>query len=247
MPIRIFNVKKSTICSDDRCYSHVDAELKNAVDLRPTDSPVDDQGVLGSCSANALVNVYENMILQSNPAEFEDLSRLFIYYNSRVIEETVKLDVGVMELKSTLEVTKDYGVCNEKLWPYDISTFATKPSEESYNEALKRKIQTYEYIKTDNDMIEVLSLYSKPVLIAMHVFEEFMHVNKRTFTIPLPKTEITLGGHAVSVVGYTETKDFIIKNSFGAEWGNYGYAILPKEYAEKYVFDRWHFNIFHQN
>jgi len=107
MTTRIFNVKKSNVdLASDPCYHKIGAEIKNSVDLRLTDSPIDDQGQLGSCSANALVNVYENMLIKSNANKFKDLSRLFLYYNSRSLEETIDFDVGVMELKTVLDSAK---------------------------------------------------------------------------------------------------------------------------------------------
>jgi C1A family cysteine protease len=244
MTVRIFNVKKSNIEAVGPCYAMIGAEIKKSVDLRNTDSYVDDQGMLGSCSANALVNVYENMVLRSNPENFKDLSRLFLYYNSRILEETVEFDAGVMELKSTLDSAKHFGICTEEIWPYDISMFTVKPSDEAYVDALTRRILRYEYIDNDDAMIEILSLYSKPIIIGMYVFSSFMSANKKRPIISMPvDSEVSLGGHAVSVVGYTADRDFIIKNSFGAEWGSYGYAILSKEYTERYVFDRWHIAI----
>jgi C1A family cysteine protease len=242
--LRVFNVKKSNTKHIKEYYIAQGNTIKPSVDLRSTDSPVDDQGRLGSCSANAFVNVYENMQIQKDPEKFEDLSRLFLYYNSRTLEETVDFDFGVMELKSTLEAAKDYGICTEEIWPYDISLFATMPSDEAYSDALKRRINNYEYIKNDAEVKEVLNLYSKPVLIGMYVFEAFMIANKNNFLIDVPtENEKFEGGHAVSVVGYTDECNFIIKNSFGKDWGDNGYALLSPEYTQKYVFDRWHFNL----
>jgi C1A family cysteine protease len=225
-------------------YDQTGTQISSSVDLRTTDSPIDDQGSLGSCSANAFVNVYENMLLSSGETDFEDLSRLFLYYNSRILEESVESDNGVIELKSTLDAATEYGVCTEELWPYQANTFSTTPSSDAYSDALQRRIPSYEFIANDDAMREVMSLYSKPVLIGMYVFEDFMRANKENYIIPMPNdTEFSLGGHAVAVVGYTDNKDFIIKNSFGVDWGNDGYAVLPKEYSERYIFDRWHIAI----
>jgi C1A family cysteine protease len=249
MTSRVFNIQISSIDDIENYYDQTGSQISSSVDLRITDSPIDDQGSLGSCSANAFVNVYENMLLNSmllgsGETDFEDLSRLFLYYNSRILEESVESDSGVIELKSTLDAAKEYGICTEELWPYQANTFSTAPSSEAYGDALQRRIPSYEFIANDDAMREVISLYSKPVLVGMYVFDDFMLANKENFTIQLPNdTEFSLGGHAVAVVGYTDNKDFIIKNSFGVDWGNDGYAIMPKEYSERYIFDRWHITI----
>lgn len=244
MTPRVFNIQISSIDEVEDYYYQTGTQIKSSVDLRTTDSPIDDQGSLGSCSANALVNVYENMLLSSGKTDFEDLSRLFLYYNSRILEENVESDSGVIELRSTLEAAKEYGICKESIWPYDADRIYTTPSDEAYADALQRRIVSYEFIANDDAMREVISVYSKPILIGMYVFEDFKKANKKNYIISMPSdTEFPLGGHAATVVGYTDNNDFIIKNSFGLNWGNDGYAILPKEYSERYIFDRWHIAI----
>jgi C1A family cysteine protease len=71
------------------------AKLPSAVDLRPTCSPVEDQGQLGSCTGNALVGALEFLEMK-NKDSFIDLSRLFVYYNERVMEHTIHSDSGAM-------------------------------------------------------------------------------------------------------------------------------------------------------
>src|ERR1041385_8902118 len=62
------------------------ARLPQKVDLQNQCSPVEDQGQLGSCTANSLAGALEFLEVKVE-AQFVDLSRLFIYYNERVIEE----------------------------------------------------------------------------------------------------------------------------------------------------------------
>src|SRR5262249_28015128 len=45
-------------------------------------------------------------------------------------------------------------------------------------------------------------------------------------------------GHAVAIVGYTE-KGFIIQNSWGEEWGQRGFALLPYEDYLIHATDVW--------
>src|ERR1041385_1466262 len=69
------------------------AKLPAKVDLRPLCPPVEDQGDLGSCTANALAGAAEFLELKQG-ASFTDLSRLFIYYCERQAEGTVSIDNG---------------------------------------------------------------------------------------------------------------------------------------------------------
>jgi len=56
----------------------------------------------------------------------------------------------------------------------------------------------------------------------------------KTGTLDLPKLEEkTLGGHAVMAVGYDDaTKRFLIRNSWGADWGLQGYFTMPYDYLD---------------
>jgi len=69
--------------------------LPRRVDLRPHCSKIEDQGTLGSCTANALAGALEFLEMRDK-VHFADLSRLFIYYNERVLEHSVRSDSGAM-------------------------------------------------------------------------------------------------------------------------------------------------------
>src|SRR2546428_6422044 len=72
------------------------APLPPKVDLRTFCPPVYEQGELGSCTANAIGGAIEfDQMKQALPDVFVP-SRLFIYYNERVIQGTVDADPGPM-------------------------------------------------------------------------------------------------------------------------------------------------------
>ena len=71
----------------------VPARLPRKVDLRPLCSKVEDQGQLGSCTANALAGAIE-FLERKDKVPFQDFSRLFIYYNERVTGTHHKLRFG---------------------------------------------------------------------------------------------------------------------------------------------------------
>src|SRR5882724_4899123 len=112
----------------DRLYATIAAPpktLPSSVDLRPFCSPVEDQGQLGSCTANALAGNLEFLEKKAgqDPA---DLSRLFIYYNERALEGTINDDAGAM-IRDGVKTLVNLGVCPEQQWPYVISKFTQKP------------------------------------------------------------------------------------------------------------------------
>src|SRR5437879_5900028 len=97
------------------------AALPTQVDLRKKCSPIENQGEIGACTANALVGALEFLELKDG-VEFVDLSRLFVYYNERAIEGTVKQDSGAF-LRDGIKSLAKQGVCPEQEWPYRVRDF----------------------------------------------------------------------------------------------------------------------------
>ncbi len=204
--------------------------LPHQVDLRPMCSPVENQGNLGSCTANALVGALEFLEVK-NKKPVVDLSRLFVYYNERVIEHTVKTDSGAM-LRDGIKTLAKQGVCREALWPYVIGKFAVKPTAKCYKEAASRTITSYHRILTQDEMLECLA-EGFPFVFGFTVYESFESADvAQTGVVQMPKPgERVLGGHAVLAVGYDDaSKRFIVRNSWGVDWGMAGYFTMPFEY-----------------
>ena len=82
-PLKIEHSKQ-----DSNYKKYTIVNLPSSIDLRNKCPPVYDQGQLGSCTANALVGAYQ----------FDNLlffgSRLFLYYNERVLDHDVNEDAG---------------------------------------------------------------------------------------------------------------------------------------------------------
>ena len=204
--------------------------VPHEVDLRPDCSPVEDQGNLGSCTANALVGALE-FLEKKDSKPVKDLSRLFVYYNERVIEHSVKTDSGAM-LRDGIKTLAKEGVCTEKTWPYIISKFAVKPSKKCYKEGLSYTITSYHRILTLDEMLGCLA-DGYPFVFGFSVYESFESAEvAKTGVVPMPaQGERVLGGHAVLAVGYSEsTKRFLVRNSWGPGWGEAGYFTMPYEY-----------------
>lgn len=202
-------------------------DLPEEVDLRNQCPVVYDQGKLGSCTANAIGAAYEfDELKQHNHDEFSP-SRLFIYYNERNMEGRVDEDAGA-EIRDGMKAINSVGVCHRNLWPYDISKFTDKPTDDCFEDAKNHKSIKYERLTQNLHELRHCISEGYPFVFGFSVYESFESEEvAKTGYMPIPKPdEKLLGGHAVMAVGY-DKNNFIIRNSWGETWGDHGYFYMP--------------------
>jgi len=207
--------------------------LPAKADLRPWCSPVEDQGALGSCTANALAGALEFLENKARQAPFADLSRLFIYYNERVLEHSTASDSGA-QLRDGVKSLAKLGVCKESLWPYAIACFAQKPGPACYKDAAKRVISAYHRILGLQQLKACLAS-GYPVAFGFTVYASFeSQAVAKSGIMPMPRPgEAVLGGHAVLACGYDDkAKRLLVRNSWGPAWGMQGYFTMPYAYVQ---------------
>ena len=200
------------------------------VDLRPDMPPVYDQGQLGSCVDNATAGACEYNWIKEKKANAFVPSRLFLYYNARVLEGTVSEDSG-STIHDGIRAIAEHGFVPETKWPYDISQFTVKPPASLYAAAKKEIISDYGFIDENPHALKMVLAAGHPVIIGFSVYESFQTRQVATTGImPVPDKghEQLLGGHGVLVVGYNDAhKWFIVRNSWSDKWGDHGYFYMP--------------------
>lgn len=218
----------------DFCYAASRATLRKlpaTVDLRKHCPKVYDQGELGSCTANAIGAAFEFGLGKQKLKNFMP-SRLFIYYNERVIEHTVSIDNGAM-IRDGMKSVNKQGVCSERKWPYKVAKFATRPSASCYSEALSHQVLSYHRVGRDLKQMKGCLAEGYPFVFGFSVYESFeSETLAKTGKLNLPeKDERQIGGHAVLAVGFNDaTKRFWVRNSWGTSWGKKGYFTMPYDY-----------------
>lgn len=221
----------------DHLYTPTEGELPAKMDLRKQMSAVEDQGQLGSCTANALVG---NLEFLAKKVKAYNASRLFLYFNERIYIGTINEDSGA-NLRDGIKALKKYGSASERIWPYRISRFTTKPSDVAYADALKRTISSYERIITLNGVLACLASGS-PVVFGTDWYSSWstMEVEKSGVIPQVDEAVDTVeGGHAMLIVGYDTAKEqFIVRNSWGKSWGKGGYCYFSFSHF-KYFSDLW--------
>jgi hypothetical protein len=203
------------------------------VDLRAFVTPVENQGPLQSCTANAIAGAYEYLIKKHTGAHV-DLSRLFIYYNARWRNDEQHEDCGSV-IQYGMESLQNFGACDEKVWPYKTASVLEKPKQLSYTQAEKFRVLDMQKVEVDLDHWRTCLAEGYPIVFGCALFESFDDCNKHHGLVPMPDPQDVARGehgrHAMLCVGYSDVDQvFIVRNSWGADWGERGYCYMPYNY-----------------
>jgi C1A family cysteine protease len=205
--------------------------LPTSVDLRPKCPPVYDQGQLGSCTGNSIAGAIQFEQMKQGLTSFTP-SRLFIYYNERVLEGTVNSDSGA-QIRDGMKVVAKQGAPPETDWPYDITKFTEKPPANAYADAAKNKVTSYQRVSRVLNEFKGCLASGYPFVFGFTVYASFESTQvAQTGHAPMPSgNEQVVGGHAVLAVGYDDQNQwFIVRNSWANTWGMAGYFTLPYQY-----------------
>jgi len=236
MPMKIQRYGWIPDLPDHRDYMYaaapeVLAKLPPSADLTDLCPPVYDQGQLGSCTANAIAAAIEFDLMKQNLQIFVP-SRLFIYYNERAMEGTVTCDSGA-QIRDGIKSVVNQGDCPESLWPYDIAEFAVKPPANCYTQAKKYRAVNYQKLVQDLNQFKGCLYSGYPFVFGFTVYESFesQAVAQTGHALMPAPGEKPVGGHAVMAVGYDDSSQwFVVRNSWGSNWGMKGYFTLPYAY-----------------
>jgi len=231
--------------------------LPASADLRAWCPPVEDQGQLGSCTANAgvgMVGYFERRAF----GKYIEGSRLFLYKVTRNMLHSTG-DNGAF-LRSTMGALVLFGVPPEEYWPYVTADFDKEPTPFCY--AYAQNYQAINYYRLDppgttpaNLLTQIKTNLSAglPAMFGFTVYNSYTQ-SSTTGKIPYPTAgEKIVGGHAIMAVGYDDTLKIkntnagatettgaiLIRNSWGIGWGMAGYGWLPYEYVLKGVAQDW--------
>jgi len=210
----------------------VAAALPAQADLRAQFPAPYNQEQLGSCTANAIAGALQFLEgKEGSPAPVMP-SRLFIYYNERDLEGSTGSDSGA-QIRDGIKTVARQGFCPESEWPYEIASFAQKPPAACYQDALKERVS--EYLRLTPATVPLLTCLASgyPFVFGFSVYESFESARvAQTGVANLPgPNERLVGGHAVVAVGYDQSSGrFLVRNSWGAQWGMGGHFTLPYQY-----------------
>lgn len=202
-----------------------------------------DQGQTSSCVGNAVAALVQaergkkvGKKLSWTP------SRLFIYWNAREMIGQTSVDAGSC-IRDAIKSVANFGITSEINWPFS-SPVPLKPAVAAYADAEKYQALQYQAVPQSLDQMRACLANKNPFVIGVGVYASFMsQAVAKTGEVPLPGAgEALIGGHAVTVIGYDNSKQkFLLRNSWGKGWGNKGNFTLPYAYLTdpKLASDIW--------
>lgn len=241
---RVLNCEPSRNTEKDWTFAHAEAaglaaatRPPAAVDLRAEWWPVSDQGSSGACVGFSLADGVLRWHFTRNGrlAEGAKLSPRFIWMASKETDEFSSYPETFIEssgtsLKAALDIARKYGCVDEALLPFDSKALYGGPTQAFYLKANQFKVNSYVALRTDLREWRSWIAQTGPLLARLEVDENFDRLG--------PKGQLStyggkrLGGHAVTIVGYT-AGGFVIRNSWGSSWGRQGFAVASDAYVGK--------------
>lgn len=224
-------------------YQEHEVKVKS-VDLRSKFSAVKSQGQQGSCLSFTLTSIFEYM-MRINAQEDCDLSEAFLYYNARNMDTSGDVNVNVdkgSRFKPSMESLAKYGIALEKYWPYNEGVYAKKPSDEAYADAEKRKLIKALNVNKNSAAIKSALSDGYPVAGSFVLLPSFGGSNGYV-SMPTEEEMASIKSgenaenkhstHAMTIVGFSDDINmFLVRNSWGTDWGDKGYCYIPYAYVD---------------
>ncbi len=186
-------------------------------------SPILNQGNCGSCVAFATVATLET---QMNIAYFGGLFR----YSPQAL---FACGGGACEMGWFPSAAADYlqssGIPDEACLPYTSgATGEDVECSRSCSDSANRSLKIVSYTTPTNyskDLDSVKAALARGALMTtLTVYTDFLLYKSGVYKHTTGKAE---GGHAISLIGYDDSKGaFIIRNSWGEDWGMKGFAYV---------------------
>lgn len=192
------------------------------VDLRADCPAIYDQGYLNSCVANAVAFCIHFIQIKYQMAHQFIPSRLFIYYNIRVIEDSVPYDDGAY-LHDAITAINDQGGCPETLWPYVTTDYAVQPNTAAYISGYSHLSAVSRQVEVELNQMKQCLIGGYPFTFGIILYQSFYDISSDGLVSMPASGESFIGGHAMVCVGFDDTlQHFIVCNSWGSNWGDHG-------------------------
>lgn len=204
-----------------------------SVDLSPNFPTPGDQGRQSSCvgwaTAYALKSFQEKIEMDWSLNTASHLFSPAFLYN----QINYGQDQGSY-INEALDLAVNKGLSTLATMPYSDTDYRSQPSEAALAEAAGFKASRW-YRINDTSQIKAALVNRKPVVVGIAVYPQFNDL-QGSDSVYNTATGTNGGGHAVTIVGYDDSRyggAFKVINSWGQNWGDNGYFWMPYSFASQ--------------
>jgi C1A family cysteine protease len=225
-----------------------DAPLPDAVDLRRPWQPVTDQGVSASCVGWTVADALHWHLVEAGRLEPDQrLSPRYVWMAAKEMFQREEFPSTFLEedgtsLKAGLDVVRKFGAALEAELPFAGGLVRGSP-EEFTRRARRRRIMAYYNLGDDTESDRTIHFSewrrwlhdSGPVLVLIKVDR---HIHTNTGLLDDFDEKSVTGSHAAAIYGY-DAGHFLLRSSWGTDWGDQGYARMTHAYTGRAVIESY--------
>ena len=203
-----------------------------------------DQGREGACTGFGLAAMINYLQWRRNNYRLGGLSHVsprMLYHMARLYDEWPGEDYEGSSCRGAMKGWHRHGVCRETLWPYRNRSGRVvflEPRKGWRSDAATRPLGAYYRIQQDSISDIQSALYEVGAVYCAAKVHEGWFLGKADQPPVIAPSANNTGGHAFALVGYT-ADGFIVQNSWGVNWGFYGFAILTYDDWVQNGYDAW--------
>ena len=164
-------------------------------------------------------------------------SMMYIFNNIQFYPNVSSL----LNYDSIFQSIQDNGFCSENELRTNEANIGISASEKTREKAMAFKFINIYKVENNINTIKVLIKHKYPILIGITVYYDMSNIDTYLW-MPDKNQDRKLGGLGGVIVGYIdERKMFIVASTFGENFANSGYMLIPYDYImnENYTFEKY--------
>lgn len=217
--------------------SMLNAKFLSTMDYREDWWVIKNQEKTGACVGYAASGLLKWYFTKAGLIEKgQELSTRFLWMANKETDDFNKWPTTFLEragtsTKSVLRITQQYGCVLEELLPMQ-GSLCDLDTATFYSIASRLRIKKYYGLEMNVRHWKIWLAKHGPILARVNIDNAWLDLDSSAILSKYNcesrnKTEM---GHAICVVGFTP-EHFILRNSWGTEWGDRGYAYATEKYA----------------
>ncbi len=196
------------------------------------------QGSTGSCVGWATADsvLRWHFVKANRLPEDQLLSPRFIWMASKETDQFVSRPTTFIEsegtsLKAALDIARKFGAVRDSVLPFSSGNLYQGRGNTFYALATQLRIASYFNLGTNLTNWRIWIVTKGPILTRLEVDATWDNAESTQGNLDEYQPNTRRGGHAVALVGYMADR-FIVRNSWGEQWGDKGFGYASSAYAQ---------------